>query len=226
MPALRSFCRVHRRWSQPRFGECDDVAVKRSTAVNRLAEIATELERSKQWRGAIVVATYVFGSIVEEDGDVERILIALAVDEPVENVPWMSNPPRLEALASLLRFDKLPMSWWWRPSAWPVWNHTITRAVCFWSAAGGSDQTVFDALAAGRIDQLHFVEPGGTEELVAQLRAERDVARSHLEESVAGFHDREWRREHRGDGVYPGDHLWSAAAGFVDLDNALTRLER
>jgi hypothetical protein len=23
-----------------------------------------------------------------------------------------------------------------------------------------------------------------------------------------------------------GDHLWSAAAGFVDLDNAQTRLER
>jgi hypothetical protein len=207
------------------FGACDDGVVKRSTAVNRLAEIAAELERSKLWRGATVVAGYVFGATLENVDDVERVQIAVTVDEPVENVPWMSHPAHLEALASLLRFDKLPMSWWWRPMAWPVWNHEITRAACFWSAQDGVDQAVLDALAAGSYDQLQFVEPSSAEELIAQVRTERDIARRHLEDAVAGFHEREWRREHKGDGVYPGDHLWSAAAGFLDLDNSVERLE-
>jgi hypothetical protein len=48
-------------------------------------------------------------------GEVERIQIALVVDESAENVPWVSHPARLEALASMLRFDRLPVSWRWRP---------------------------------------------------------------------------------------------------------------
>jgi hypothetical protein len=194
--------------------------------VSRLAEIADELERSKLWRGSNVVAGYVFGAMLEAAGDLERIQIALTVDEPAEKVPWMSHPADLEALASLLRFDKLPMTWRWRPSAWPVWNHEINRAVCFWSTTAGSDQAVIDAVAAGRIHQLQLVEPADPEELIAQVRIERDIARAHLANAVSGFHEREWRREHKGDGVYPGDHLWSAAAGFLDLDNAVERLER
>jgi hypothetical protein len=39
------------------------------------------------------------------------------------------------------------------------------------------------------------------------------------------FHDRTWRREHRGEGVYPQDHLWSAAAAFLDLDDAVANAE-
>jgi hypothetical protein len=195
--------------------------VKRSTAVNRLREIAAELERAKPWPESTIVAGYVFGELIEATGDVERIQVALVVDEPAENVPWLSRPARLEAFASMLRFDKLPMSWWWRPQQWPVWNHAISRAVCVWSAAAGWRSDVFDALAAARTDQLVFAEPSEDAQLVAQLRVERDVARRHLEATVARFHDREWRRDHKGDGVYPEHHLWSATAGYLDLDNAL-----
>ena len=137
----------------------------------------------------------------------------------------MSHPVHLEALASLLRFDKLPMTWRWRPSAWPVWNHEITRAVLFWSATSGSDQAVLEALASGDLDRLQLAEPADSEELVAQLRKERDVARRHLAATVSGFHEREWRSEHKGDGVYPEDHLWSAAAGLLDLDDAVEQLK-
>jgi hypothetical protein len=195
--------------------------MKRLTAVNRLREIAGELERAKPWPGPTIVAGYVFGELIEATGDVERIQIALVVDEAVENVPWLSHPARLEALASTLRFDKLPMSWWWRPQQWPVWNHAITRAVCVWSASAGSQPDVLDALAAARTDQLEFAEPSDDAQLVAQLRVERDLARRHLEATVSSFHDREWRRDHKGDGVYPEQHLWLAAAGYLDLDNTL-----
>jgi hypothetical protein len=195
--------------------------VKRSTATDRLAGIATELERSKLWSGSSVVAVYVFGDLLEATGDVERVQIALVVDEPAESVPWMSHPARLEALASMLRFDRLPISWWWRPHEWPVWNHAIRRAVCFWSASAGSQPDVFDALAAARTDRLALVAPRDAENLAAQLRIERDVGRRHLEATTASFHDPQWRREHKGDGVYPEDHLWWATAGYLDLDNAM-----
>lgn len=195
--------------------------MKRSTAISRLAGVAAELERSKLWPGPAVVAGYIFGGMLQPVGEVERVQIALAVDEPAEDVPWLSHPTALEALASLLRLDKLPMAWWWRPVSWPIWNHEISRAVRFWSAAAGLDQEVFDALTAGRIDQLQFDEPSDVEQLVKQLFLERDVGRRHLADAVAGFYDREWRREHTGDGVYPGDHLWWAAAGYLDFDNAV-----
>jgi hypothetical protein len=32
--------------------------------------------------------------------------------------------------------------------------------------------------------------------------------------------------EHRGSGIYLEDHLWWATAGFLDLDDAIRRLER
>lgn len=195
--------------------------MKRSTAISRLADVAAELERSKLWPGPAVVAGYIFGGILQPVGEVERVQIALAVDEPAQDVPWMSHPRELEALASLLRFDKLPMAWWWRPASWPIWNHEISRAVCFWSATAGLDQEVLDAQTAGRIDQLQFVEPADGEQLVEQLIRERDVGRHHVTRAVAGFYDRDWRHEHTGDGVYPGDHLWWATAGYLDLDNAV-----
>ena len=45
----------------------------------------------------------------------------------------------------------------------------------------------------------------------------------HLAEVTAMFGDREWRRDHRGDGSYPEDTLWTAAAGFIELDDWLNR---
>jgi hypothetical protein len=118
------------------------------------------------------------------------------------------------------------MAWWWRPAAWPIWNHEISRAVCFWSATAGLDQEVLDALTDGRIDQLHVDEPADGEQLVEQLILERDVGRHHVTQAVAGFYDRGWRGEHTADGVYPGDHLWWATAAYLDLDNAVKNYGR
>jgi hypothetical protein len=56
-----------------------------------------------------------------------------------------------------------------------VWNHRIRRAVRFWTADEGLDVAVADALAASRTDQLPITEPTDHQQLVTQLRAERDV---------------------------------------------------
>jgi hypothetical protein len=56
---------------------------------------------------------------------------------------------------------------------------------------------------------------------VARVRIERDLGRRHLEATAASYHDREWRRHHKGDGIHPEDQLRWAATGYLDLDNAL-----
>jgi hypothetical protein len=199
----------------------DDGDVKRSTAINRLADVADALDRAGQWPGPKVVAAYVFGVLLDPVSELEAIQLALVVDEPPEELAWMSRPARLEALASLCRFDKLPLSWRWRPAAWPVWNHEIRRAVRFWSSADGRDDPALKALADAGVNGLTFEQPGSRAELDRQLMIERDVSRGHLVAVKAHFYDRDWRREHSGDGTHPEDHLWWATAGYLDLDEAI-----
>jgi hypothetical protein len=203
----------------------DDGCVKRSTAINRLADVADALDRTGQWPGSSVVAAYVFGAVLDPVSELELVQLALVVDEPPEDVRWMSRPVRLEVLASLRRFDKLPVSWRWRPAAWPVWNHEINRAVRFWGSAGGRDEAALRALADARLDGLRFEQPGGPEELARQLTIERSVSRGDLAAVKAQFYDRDWRRAHAIEGIHPEDHLWWATAGYLDLDDALAGLD-
>ena len=198
--------------------------MKRSTAMSRLRDVTDGLDRAAQWSETTVVGGYVFGALLEPEAEIERIELALVVAEPPEVVPWMARPARLEALAELLRFPKLPVSWWWRPVDWPVWNHTILRAVRFWSADGGRDQRALDGLASGRLEDVEVVAPANRGELAAQVLVERNAARGHLAKVTESFYDRDWRRECRG-GEYPESHLWSAAAAYVELDDAVQHRE-
>jgi hypothetical protein len=59
---------------------------------------------------------------------------------------------------------------------------------------------------------------------VAELQIERDVGRRHLAMLTESFYDQDWRREHRGEGLHPEDHLWWAAAAFLELDETIGSL--
>jgi hypothetical protein len=200
--------------------------MKLSTAVARLTDVVDGLDRAAQWPETSVPAAFVFGAALDGAADLHQVEVALVVTEAPEVVPWMSRPAHLEGLAAGLRLTNLPVSWKWRPAAWPVWNHEIEGAARIWTAADGRDQSVLEALASGRLDRAAIEKPADTDELVAELIIERDVGRRHLTTVTASFHDRDWRREHRGGGIYPEDHLWWATAGFLDLDDAIRRLER
>lgn len=197
--------------------------MRRSTGIGRLGEVGEGLDRAKQWSVVSVTAGYVYGALLDGDHDLEYVSIALVVDELAERVPWMSRPAHLEAMAKLLGLDKLPIVWQWRPAEWPVWNHQIDRAACFWSRDGGLDQTVIGALNARVTDGVQIAHPADADGLRRQVEIEHASARKHLAEVTAMFGDREWRRGHRGDGSYPEDTLWAAAAGFIELDDWLNR---
>ena len=47
---------------------------------------------------------------------------------------------------------------------------------------------------------------------------------AHLAGVTGLFYDRDWRRECRG-GEYPESHLWSAAAAYLELDDAVGQLD-
>lgn len=197
--------------------------MKRSTAIQRLGDIADALDQAKRWPEVTMLAGYVYGALLG-DAELERVELALVVNEPPATVPWLANPPRLEALAELLRL-KLPVSWQWRPGAWPVWNHAIDRAVRFWGADEGRDHDTFTALSEGRFDDLEVEAPPDGEALFTQMLEEHGVARAHLARVTESFYDQQWRRQHRGGGIYPEQHLWSAATAFLELDDALHQVD-
>jgi hypothetical protein len=192
--------------------------------MQRLDDVVGGLERAKAWPDSTLVAGFVFGALVDGDRELERVQVALVVDEAAEAVPWMSRPRHLESFAITLRFTKLPLSWWWRPAEWPVWNHAIDGAVRVWTAAEGRDEHALKCLASGSLDDVTIETPASRDALMAELRVERDVALRHLAGVKDAFYDRDWRRAHREDGIYPEDHLWWAVAALFDLDDALTEL--
>jgi hypothetical protein len=198
--------------------------VKRSTAISRLRDVVDGLNRAAEWPTTTVVAAYVHGVLLTGVDELDWVELAFVVDEPVESVSWRVRPAHLEALADELRFSRLPLSWVWRPAAWPVWNHAIERATRVWNRGAGGDASAFAALAAGQLDGVTVDRPPSRDALRARVAVERDVAREHLAETIESFYDRDWRRTHQGGGVHSEDHLWWAAAGFMELDTALGEL--
>jgi hypothetical protein len=193
--------------------------------MSRLSDVVDGLDRAATWPETMIAAAFVFGGMLDGETDLDRIALAFVVAEPAEVVPWMARPARLEALAATLDFTKLPLSWRWRPAEWPIWNHVIERGLRVWTADGGRDQVALAALAARQLDDIVLDAPQDSDALIAELLVERDVGRRHLAVTQS-FYDRDWRREHRGEGVYPEDHLWWATAAFLELDDAMQRLGR
>lgn len=195
--------------------------MKYSTAVGRLRTAANDLTTRHMWEERLILEAYVYGELLEAPPSLGRVALAFVVDLPPEEVTWLARPTAPEAMVSLLRFDKYPISWRWRPTAWPVWNHEIVGPVRFWAAQDGADEVALDALADRRMDRLERVAPPNDESLLAQLRIEHTAARNHLESVIDAYYDRDWRSDHKGFGVYPEDHLWWATEGFLELDDAL-----
>ncbi len=192
-----------------------------STAVRRLRSVAEGLSAVDRVDALEVIDAYVFGGLLDGPESLDVVSVAFVVDLPVEEVPWRARSAALEALASLMRLDKVPVERVWRPADWPVWNHVIVGAVRFWSRADGIDEDVMALLTQQRFGDLTGVGPPNRERYLEQLRVERDASRRHLHHVLDRYHDREWQRAHRSYTMYPEDHLWWAADAFVELDDAI-----
>lgn len=203
--------------------------MKRSTLVRHLSEMAEEATSQLRSRdgeiGWPLEALWLDAELFDVTDEDAEPWIVLVIDAPDREVPWLAVDGPAERVGDLLDLGKRPFGWCYRPSRWPAWSHEHRRLVRFWSAEGGRDDAVLEALRTGNDDQVAVEEPDA-EELRAQLGAEVVVSREHLRTVVEHYYDQGWRRAHRnGEGQQPDDHLWRAATAVVDIEDALTALE-
>lgn len=203
--------------------------MKRSTAIAHLVEMACEASAvSERLASAVDIGwpleeLWVTGDLLTDAQTLDAGSVVLVLDVPPEEAPWLALHPAGEWAGDLLRLGKRPLRWCYRPAAWPVWNHEHRRLVRFWSATGGLDEEVISAVRERRLDGMTVLEPA-TGELAEWLPEELEVSRRHLREILDRYWDHDWRRDHKGFGVYPEDHLWRAATAVADITDALAAL--
>ena len=197
--------------------------MKRSSAVRHLAamaEIASESLRFRQGpTGWPLESLWVAGSLLRPDAAVQDVHVVLLLELPADELPWLALHPTGEWASQQLGLGKRPIQWTYRPHVWPAWNARHRCVVRFWSDRDGPDDTVLDALSNNSAP-APVVEPS-LQQWRAQLHEEGSLARHHLHEILDRYHDRDWRTEHKGLGIYPEDHLWRAAQGLREIDQAV-----
>jgi hypothetical protein len=194
--------------------------MKWERAVHHLEDLAWKCaEKDSQPRSIHplrVTRLWAFGDILGEPGDLETVAVALAVDLPVEEVPWLSEPSGSRQWANATRLAKNPIRACWRSASAPVWNHLIDRPALIWDATGGVAEKTLVALKEGNSDGIRVPAPTA-EELRARLDDELAVSLRALRARTSAYRDHRWS---------PGkletiaDPLWLAAEGYLDILDA------
>lgn len=196
--------------------------MKRESAVRHLVEMAAQASDDMRRSGELfdwpLVSMWAAGDLLGDAKSLEWVEAVLVFELSPDELPWLALHPAVGWVEDRLRLGKRPVSWWNRPSGWPAWNARHATVMRFWSETDGLDEKAIDALCAGSVSPV--VEPT-PDERTMQLRAERDMARKHLDTVLERYHDHAWRREHKGGGTYPEDHLWRAAQGLREIEHAL-----
>jgi len=192
--------------------------MRRNTAIKHLRTLAESCGTANRPSDEpVLVEVYAFGDVLDpEIGELDWVRAALVLDMPADEVTWLALPTVHIWLTHHLRLDKVPVGAVRRPAVWPVWNHTIRRPLRIWSLEGGTDDPALAALAAGDVESLRLPDPSPEEE-AEQLAEELHASLAHLRRIQESFHDREWRKAHKGFGTYQEDHLWHAVEGYLDL---------
>ena len=133
------------------------------------------------------------GELLDRATTLELGTVVMMLDLPTDELPWLAKHPTAEWVGSELRLGKRPYLWYYRPLAWPPWNAIHRRVLRFWSATGGLDDQVIEALLDQRWDDLAMVEPS-TKRRAAQLKVELAASRRHLWDVLDHYWDQNWRR--------------------------------
>lgn len=165
-----------------------------------------------------VVQLWLFGNLFGEPRAVDFVEVALAVDLPVDEVPWLGEPVGAQQWAYATRLVKNPIVGLWRSVHAPVWNHHIERPVLLWSLDDGLAEPVLAAAREGELDALRPKAPA-PEELRTRLNEELEVSLGALRRGTEDYEERRWRP---GKMEPVADALWRASNGYLDVLNAVT----
>jgi hypothetical protein len=162
---------------------------------------------------------WVFGDVLGEPRDLDVVTVALAVDAPVDDVPWMGEPRGAQHWAQAVRLPQSPVLTLWRSVHAPVWNHRVERPVRLWDVTAGVDEAALTALREGRGEALRPAAPTDAE-LTDRLGDELDVCLRDLRARTRAYEEKRWA---------PGklepvaDALWRSGAGYLDVLDAVRR---
>ena len=169
--------------------------MKWTRAVHHLEALAQTCAEMTTRPGSIfslrVVQLWAVGDILGAVRDVETVTVALAVDLPVDDVPWLSEPPGAQHWARATHLSKNPVIALWRSVYAPVWNHNINRPALLWDSASGLSEETLTALKAGRGDRVRLPAPT-PDELRAHLDDELTVSLRALRDATRAYQDRRW----------------------------------
>jgi hypothetical protein len=195
--------------------------VKWSRAVHHLETLAqTCAEMVTKPRSIFpvsVVQLWAVGDILGAVREIEAVTVALGVDLPVDDVPWLSEPIGGQQWAYATRLAKNPIVPLWRSVHAPIWNHYVDRPALVWDSTGGLAEETIAALRAGRAESVRLQAPTA-EELRARLDDELRVSLLALRGRSRDYDERRWK---------PGklepvaDALWRASDGYLDVLDAL-----
>lgn len=166
-----------------------------------------------------VTELWAAGDILGAVRDLDWVTVALVVDLPVDDVPWLGEPTGSQHWASATRLAKNPVVPRWRSASAPVWNHRIDRPALLWNEKDGIAEATLAALLDGRSEDVRLPAPT-EDERRARLDDELAVSLRALRAATADYEDRRWR---------PGklepvaDALWRAGDGYLDILDAVRR---
>lgn len=202
--------------------------MKRGTAIRHLREVAEQSARHLEFATDDfpwpVVDAWIGGDLLERLDEVERVVTILRLDVPEDDLPELALTDAERAAAWSLDLEKRPMITRSRVAGRPAWSHRERRVARVWSREDGVDESNLGALADADPSGM-AVEAPTVDELAAWLATELPRSEQHLGDVLDQYWDGSWRREHKGGGIYPDDHLWRAASAVQSMRDALAELD-
>ncbi|WP_367137181.1 hypothetical protein [Saccharothrix sp. HUAS TT1] len=191
--------------------------MKWSRAVRQVEELAAKCGEVAALPGLRVVGLWVAGDILGAPRDLDRVTIAVVVDLPVDDVPWLSEPTGAEHWANATRVSRNPFRALWRSAHAPVWNHVVHRPALVWDLEGGTAQDTLAALADGRGEEVRPPAPGA-DELRARVRDELAVSLRALRRQTRAYEEKRWSP---GKLTAVSDALWRVSDGYLEVLDAV-----
>lgn len=159
---------------------------------------------------------WTFGEMLEPEHDIEWIPVALAVDLPVDEVAWLTEPNGTAHWANATRLSRNPFTVRWRSVHAPVWNHEIDRPLLLWDAETNIQTNAMEELRAGRATRPPHPSDDEFEKRIADELA---TSLGAVRQCTETYTDKRWKPRK----LEPvADALWLANLGYLDLLDAVT----
>lgn len=190
--------------------------------MRQLADAASDLVESPAASFALpVTQLWATRELLEAPrDDLDWVTVAVVVDLPVAEVPWLTKPKGAEHWENATGAAKKPVVTLWRSAHAPVWNHYLERPALLWERETGLAEDVMRALNEGHGEVIRTQAPSA-DELRARLHDDIAVSLDALRERTQAYEKRRWAP---GKLTPASDALWEASNGYIDLLAGLTTL--